>query len=52
MLAANSGTEVGIVGDGELDGNDNAPMSLRLPNTRTLRATAISTSGDYDTTTL
>ena len=29
MLAANSGTEVGIVGDGELDGNDNAPAMVK-----------------------
>ena len=29
MLAANSGTEVGIVGDGEFDGNDNVPVVVK-----------------------
>ena len=29
MFAANSGTEVGVVGDGEFDGNDDAPVVVK-----------------------
>ena len=29
MFAANSGTEVGVVSDGEFDGNDNAPVVVK-----------------------
>ena len=29
MFAANSGTEVGVVSDGEFDGNNNAPVVVK-----------------------
>ena len=41
MLAANSGTEVGVVCDGELDGNDNAPIVVKTVQVGTKRAAGI-----------
>jgi hypothetical protein len=41
MFAANSGTEVGVVGDGEFDGNDNAPAVVKAVQVGAKRAAGV-----------
>ena len=41
MLAANSGTEVGVVCDGELDVNDNAPVVVKTVQVGAKRAAGV-----------
>ena len=41
MFAANSGTEVGVVGDGEFDGNDNAPVVVKTVQVGAKRAVGV-----------
>ena len=41
MFAANSGTEVGVVSDGEFDGNNNAPVVVKTVQVGAKRAAGV-----------
>ena len=41
VFAANSGTEVGVVSDGEFDGNDNAPVVVKTVQIGAKRAAGV-----------
>ena len=41
MFAANSGTEVGVVGDGEFDRNDDAPVMVKTVQVGAKRAAGV-----------
>ena len=41
MFAANSGTEVCVVGDGEFDGNDGAPVVVKTVQVGAKRAAGV-----------
>ena len=41
MFAANSGAEVGVVGDGEFDGNDDAPVVVKTVQVGAKRAAGV-----------
>ena len=41
MFAANSGTEVGVVCDGEFDGNDSAPVVVKTVQVGAKRAAGV-----------